>query len=119
MDNVVAGVNYGPGSMAGDVMIDNSVPIMQGGVPTAQCAPFYGPPAVQGWLNISGNVILQAYGTQAVTVWSTQTLVLSGNTVSRVAGAPAPQYDLAGVGVESATVAGNVCDGRACRTSGL
>ena len=120
MDNVVDGVNFGPGSMPGDIMIDNSVPVMSGGgVPTTQCVPFYGPPAVQGFVNISGNVITQAYGTQAVTVWSTATLVLSGNSVTRGAGAPVPPLDMAGEGVVSAALSGNVCDGRACRTSGL
>lgn len=45
---------------------------------------------------LAGNTITQSYGTQAITVYSTNGLTIEGNTVVRTSGAPKPTWDFQG-----------------------
>lgn len=119
-DNAFINNNFGPAKMLGDITIDNAVPVFSaGGVPTAQCVPFQGDPPVQTGIIIANNSFTQSYGTNVVAVYSANGAVLEGNTVMRTAGAPSPQFDFVGFGVQAPNLAGNTCDGRACTSSGL
>ena len=120
VDNTVTEANIWGG--LSDIVIDNSVPVFEGGVPTAKCVPYaLAAPgaAAQRGLNISGNIITQISGMAPIGVYSTDGVVIAGNRVAREAGAPVPVVDLQGFGVVGAALSDNVCDGRACVASGM
>ena len=119
-DNIVKGVNYGVAQMYGDIIIDNSVPVFQNGIPTSQCEAYNGTnPAIQYNINISNNTFIQGSGLSSIYVYSTNGLTVNGNTITQESGIPSPQYDIVGNGVINAVVTNNVCNNGECKTSGL
>ena len=122
VNNTIVGVNYGPGRMAGDVVVDNSVPVFSHGAPTTACVPYDGGGAVHTGLTIAGNTFAeQSVGQAAVAVFAAGGLVVAGNTVEPPAdGAPRPALNFAGYGCSDVTFEGNVCaGGAACTATGL
>lgn len=102
----------------GDIEVDNSVPVMKGGVPVPNtCTSWKGMESqVQHNLNISGNTFTSL--ASAIHVVSTDGVEVLGNTITRGGTSP-PQYDIWGEGTINANVQGNVCDGGSCVISGL
>jgi hypothetical protein len=91
------------------------VPVFANGVPTTTCVPYAAAApgaAVQRGLNISGNTFTQISGEAAIGVYSTDGIVVNGNTITGVRARDGA--DVHGFGVVGATVSGNVCGGGAC-----
>ena len=102
----------------GDVEIDNSVPVMKGGVPVPDtCTSWKGMESqVQHGLNISGNTFTSL--ASAIHVVSTDGVSVVGNSITR-GGVTPPQYDIWGEGTINGEVQGNVCNGGTCSVTGL
>lgn len=126
-DNIIDSVNFGPGSggSLGDIAVDSYVSQLNAtGGPTSTSilcgtanAPY--PVPVQYDVTINSNTITQVSGMPAVTVFATDGLQIQNNIVTRAAGAPHPQYDFQGFTVVNSAVSGNMCDGAACKTTGV
>jgi len=100
------------------VEIDNSVPVMKGGVPVPDtCTSWKGMESqVQHGLNISGNTFTSL--ASAIHVVSTDGVSVVGNSITR-GGVTPPQYDIWGEGTINGEVQGNVCNGGTCSVTGL
>jgi hypothetical protein len=103
----------------GDISIDSYVPIFNNGIPSTQCNHFIGPEsAVQANLTITNNIFYSLYNQTPVTIWSTNGLNASSNTIFIAPGSEI-NYGIIGQGVSNSIAINNLCNGEPCKTSGV
>lgn len=103
----------------GDITIDSYVPNFNNGVPTTQCVHWIGSESfVQHNLTITGNTFFSAYNQTPITVWSTNGLNASSNIITHAPGTSS-EFAIIGQGVSNSIALNNICDGEACKTSGV
>ena len=123
VNNTFRSLNYwGEGSpdSLGDIAIDNSVPLFKDGVPTTTCIPYSGNHSeIQTGITISGKIFESGFSKAAATIWSTNGLKVSGNSLTTAPGAPSAPFAIIGFGIVDSMCIGNVCDGEPCKTNGV